>query len=679
MSLSLASGYAAANIGRKIASGDDPGLVDAVFLVGATAGIGGIGSTAGPETSGQGVDARRRMVVAGRALGSDMVVVEPAKIVSTSRGTSPEGVASQTQVTKELLVDARYAGFGNLQDACAAIRNGDVPELSTVLRGILDILDAATLTLLRPYLLEYKAGAHAKEHWKVLVFEELETESANGMRRIGVSASTPRFHPDGKPRVEETGSSEKTGWITEKVHFVRRQTGTATETHAVVHQTTRTEYLLEPGVLPKGVAGSELQRVMASMRPDYCGTDAVVESLETTRTREKVEVGDYRQHQILGWQLGGLLGRNYGDSMVAEREFETQTARTQRISGVDLAELHRRGGAILPGDLQAMGAQTVSEDVAQVPLQRTSHVQAGEFKEGLGTYAPFVGGIAVLCAKPSLGAKVAASDWFWAGVDVVEIGVAVFTFGGSEIYAAPAKAGAKAGAKTAIRVGAKSAAKEAAEQGVEAATKATSKGIGKTAGRTALREGAEQAADAAARKAGKETAEAAGERVAKTGLSRGPVAEAPNAAARGGGRAHSVPIETPNSHLAGSVHPQTGVPLETDSVRLKGGVVKEGVFPKFEPAFETRIGPEVYQATDFEQFARCNKDLAKRLDASPGMRGKFNGEQLAQIREGLTPDGYTWHHHQQPGRMQLVPTEQHLGTGHVGGRSLWGGGREARY
>ncbi|MDX2248301.1 MAG: HNH endonuclease [Bacteroidia bacterium] len=36
-----------------------------------------------------------------------------------------------------------------------------------------------------------------------------------------------------------------------------------------------------------------------------------------------------------------------------------------------------------------------------------------------------------------------------------------------------------------------------------------------------------------------------------------------------------------------------------------------------------------------------------------------------------TPEGYTWHHHHDYGRMQLVEDEVHSKTGHTGGFSLW--------
>jgi hypothetical protein len=32
-----------------------------------------------------------------------------------------------------------------------------------------------------------------------------------------------------------------------------------------------------------------------------------------------------------------------------------------------------------------------------------------------------------------------------------------------------------------------------------------------------------------------------------------------------------------------------------------------------------------------------------------------------------TPNGYTWHHHQTTGRMQLVESKVHMKTGHTGG------------
>lgn len=74
-------------------------------------------------------------------------------------------------------------------------------------------------------------------------------------------------------------------------------------------------------------------------------------------------------------------------------------------------------------------------------------------------------------------------------------------------------------------------------------------------------------------------------------------------------------------------------------------------------------------------FTAANRMLAERTDDQ--LRGAgFSNADIANIRAGNTPDGYTWHHHQDVGRMQLVRTSEHeaLSGGHTGGWSLWGDG-----
>ncbi|HSP79831.1 MAG TPA: HNH endonuclease [Myxococcaceae bacterium] len=47
----------------------------------------------------------------------------------------------------------------------------------------------------------------------------------------------------------------------------------------------------------------------------------------------------------------------------------------------------------------------------------------------------------------------------------------------------------------------------------------------------------------------------------------------------------------------------------------------------------------------------------------------------ALARSAEPPPGYTWHHHQDVGRMQLVSFEAHrMATPHTGGMAIWGGG-----
>ena len=51
----------------------------------------------------------------------------------------------------------------------------------------------------------------------------------------------------------------------------------------------------------------------------------------------------------------------------------------------------------------------------------------------------------------------------------------------------------------------------------------------------------------------------------------------------------------------------------------------------------------------------------------PSDRAQF--EWLDARIPGGRPEGYTWHHTETPGRMELVPFGEHNITNHVGGRS----------
>lgn len=55
-------------------------------------------------------------------------------------------------------------------------------------------------------------------------------------------------------------------------------------------------------------------------------------------------------------------------------------------------------------------------------------------------------------------------------------------------------------------------------------------------------------------------------------------------------------------------------------------------------------------------------------------KSRFDDDQLKAIEKerGKIP-GYTWHHHQDFSRMQLVKTFEHGKTGHVGGSKMWFG------
>ena len=132
-----------------------------------------------------------------------------------------------------------------------------------------------------------------------------------------------------------------------------------------------------------------------------------------------------------------------------------------------------------------------------------------------------------------------------------------------------------------------------------------------------------------------------------------------------------------NEHLAGSIHPETGVPFVKKIIEHEGKPL-DGVFPEFNSAFDAQLPENLLKASDKVQFTECCTQLKEAIASNPELRNKFTPEQLEQIENGETPDGYTWHHDAEVGKMQLVDSEEHQKTGHTGGRSIWGGGSENR-
>ena len=140
----------------------------------------------------------------------------------------------------------------------------------------------------------------------------------------------------------------------------------------------------------------------------------------------------------------------------------------------------------------------------------------------------------------------------------------------------------------------------------------------------------------------------------------------------------SYEIHTRNESLEGDRHPITGVPFEQKTVEDSDGNEVTGVFPEFDSDFDAQLPEDLYEASDKEQFAECNKQLKEAVEKDPELAKRFTPEQLEQIKNGDTPDGYTWHHNEEKGKMQLVDSDIHAKTGHTGGKTIWGGGNENR-
>lgn len=136
-----------------------------------------------------------------------------------------------------------------------------------------------------------------------------------------------------------------------------------------------------------------------------------------------------------------------------------------------------------------------------------------------------------------------------------------------------------------------------------------------------------------------------------------------------------------NKDLAGKENPITGVKYEKRIVEIEGYKV-EVVMPEFESVFDAQLPDELCLSKDKEQFKECNKQLYEAIQNDPELAKKFTPEQLEQIKDGMknggAPDGYTWHHDAEKGKMQLTDSDTHGDSRHTGGRMLWGGGNDNR-
>lgn len=118
------------------------------------------------------------------------------------------------------------------------------------------------------------------------------------------------------------------------------------------------------------------------------------------------------------------------------------------------------------------------------------------------------------------------------------------------------------------------------------------------------------------------------------------------------------------------------------------GIEYHEALPDFAPVsrFNAFLDEEDYGKSDPEQFQMCTLALQEEVIPdpdtgrvlNPDLAAQFSEDQLADIAEGIIPEGFTWHHDAEPGTMRLVPTDVHQACRHLGGRSLWGLGAAAR-
>lgn len=137
------------------------------------------------------------------------------------------------------------------------------------------------------------------------------------------------------------------------------------------------------------------------------------------------------------------------------------------------------------------------------------------------------------------------------------------------------------------------------------------------------------------------------------------------------------PINTINHKLVGKKHEKSGVEFVLSKITFSDGRKVKGVFPKFNSYVDIKLPDGLYKADFPDQQKECLRQLQEKLkNPWNSLRKKFTEEQLEDIAAGVLPDGFTWHHNEREGLMQLVDTLEHSATGHTGGMSLWGNGHK---
>ncbi|MED1169262.1 WXG100 family type VII secretion target [Bacillus paranthracis] len=112
--------------------------------------------------------------------------------------------------------------------------------------------------------------------------------------------------------------------------------------------------------------------------------------------------------------------------------------------------------------------------------------------------------------------------------------------------------------------------------------------------------------------------------------------------------------------LAGNKHPVSGIPYD-----LNG-------FPIFDAFAEVKLKEVDFKKSRPTHDRICNKLLYEQILEDPKLAAKFTAEEIELFKNGQKPKTYTWHHHQDTGRMQLVDAKLHKQTGHTGGYNIWG-------
>jgi filamentous hemagglutinin len=133
-----------------------------------------------------------------------------------------------------------------------------------------------------------------------------------------------------------------------------------------------------------------------------------------------------------------------------------------------------------------------------------------------------------------------------------------------------------------------------------------------------------------------------------------PPTSKPNVRMRGG----HIDATLPDGSTVRIVFDQRGFPIFDDVVRL-----------------EIHLENSTFRGASYDgQLRMATRDLRARIQRGEISASGFTEAQMTAIRSGAEKiPGYTWHHHQDTGRMQLVPEAIHSAVRHTGWESISSG------
>lgn len=117
-----------------------------------------------------------------------------------------------------------------------------------------------------------------------------------------------------------------------------------------------------------------------------------------------------------------------------------------------------------------------------------------------------------------------------------------------------------------------------------------------------------------------------------------------------------------------------GIPAQAGKIHKKAKIKFDmNGFPKFKSYYTLYLKVTDYKKSREFHFYYANRKLYKKALKNKKIRKLFTKSELDELKRGNTPHKYTWHHHQNRGKMQLVSRKIHSEVNHIGGYSIWGG------